>query len=378
MLNKSNTKKVNVWKLGLILPLLAVFLWSFNVKEVVEYTTPPQDEFEPIEYSLVYPEAESETSTASSRSNQSSQIQTTTASNKQMDVQNIRANTGDEVYILITKNTTDDELNIHQKNLKKEHNIDFEFSQITRNTNGELTGIAIKFKDNQGNNGNYHISEDGPISDFYFYLSENGNIGFGSNAMTDRHKAREDRDRERTEIHEERMHQRAAAHERRMADSEVRIIETDKRMAESEERMQRSMERIELSKIRAEDRSRAANNEYYRIERPHRSEAHSRGGSNEVIVIDETDGNEVVYVTRERDNRTRMLITKRTTDAELANFQTKLASSNITFTYKGVKRNSDGEITDIKIKLKNSNGSVSETNIKSDGKAISPIHLNIE
>ena len=37
MLNKSTSKRRNIWKLSIVLPLLAIFLWSFNVKEVIEY-----------------------------------------------------------------------------------------------------------------------------------------------------------------------------------------------------------------------------------------------------------------------------------------------------------------------------------------------------
>ncbi len=37
MLNKSTSKRRNIWKVCIVLPLLALFLWSFNVKEVFEY-----------------------------------------------------------------------------------------------------------------------------------------------------------------------------------------------------------------------------------------------------------------------------------------------------------------------------------------------------
>jgi len=37
MLNKQTSRKYNLWKLGLVLPALALFMYSFNVKEVVEY-----------------------------------------------------------------------------------------------------------------------------------------------------------------------------------------------------------------------------------------------------------------------------------------------------------------------------------------------------
>ncbi len=40
MLNKSNSNKYNQLKLMLVLPALALFMWSFNTEEIIEYTTP--------------------------------------------------------------------------------------------------------------------------------------------------------------------------------------------------------------------------------------------------------------------------------------------------------------------------------------------------
>jgi len=37
MLNKSTSKRRNIWKLSIVLPAIALFLWSFNVKEEVKY-----------------------------------------------------------------------------------------------------------------------------------------------------------------------------------------------------------------------------------------------------------------------------------------------------------------------------------------------------
>lgn len=49
MLNKSTSNNRNAWKLSLVLPLLAVFLWSFNVKDEIIYAeieTPPSNTVE--------------------------------------------------------------------------------------------------------------------------------------------------------------------------------------------------------------------------------------------------------------------------------------------------------------------------------------------
>ncbi|MEM7186673.1 MAG: M56 family metallopeptidase [Bacteroidota bacterium] len=37
MLNKSTSRRRNLWKLSFVVPVLALFLWSFNVKEVIAY-----------------------------------------------------------------------------------------------------------------------------------------------------------------------------------------------------------------------------------------------------------------------------------------------------------------------------------------------------
>lgn len=41
MLNKQTSRKRNLWKLGLVLPALALFMYSFNVKEVIKYREIP-------------------------------------------------------------------------------------------------------------------------------------------------------------------------------------------------------------------------------------------------------------------------------------------------------------------------------------------------
>ena len=43
MLNKQTSSRRNLWKLGLVLPALALFMYSFNVKEVIKYKEVPMD-----------------------------------------------------------------------------------------------------------------------------------------------------------------------------------------------------------------------------------------------------------------------------------------------------------------------------------------------
>jgi len=104
MLNKRNSKKQNVWKLSIILPLLALFLWSFNVKEVQEYreTNPASLTMEPI--------------------------------------------------FILHANSTDEEINAIEEYFKNSHpETLLKIKNRERNTNGEITGFSFetKFSENE-------------------------------------------------------------------------------------------------------------------------------------------------------------------------------------------------------------------------------------
>ena len=64
MLNKRTSKKHHVFKVAAVLPLLAVFLWSFNVRETIAYNEIPSDPvleeipFESISEKAIEPEIE--------------------------------------------------------------------------------------------------------------------------------------------------------------------------------------------------------------------------------------------------------------------------------------------------------------------------------
>ena len=50
-------------------------------------------------------------------------------------------------------------------------------------------------------------------------------------------------------------------------------------------------------------------------------------------------------------------------------------AEGITFSYKGVKRNNNGEIIKIKLRINNNNGSDSQSNYDGDGEAIKTIYV---
>jgi bla regulator protein BlaR1 len=376
MLNKNNSKKRNLWKPAIILPLLALFLWSFNVTEKIEYieTDPVEvSEKEPVLIDVT-PAITSEAPVVSKKSepeksimNQpetdpvTSVIERQAANSIQEDINPEPVN--NEVYILITKNTTKAELELYKKELKEEHNIDFNYSKLKFNSKGEISSIAIEFSDNKGSHGNYHVEEDDAINDFYFFVSEDGRSGFAREGS-------EDRMVERAKAIKERMDKRVEKLEEiKVQRLEKRKEMIDKRRAKTEQLAEKE-KRLVVRQNRLAERSKELEDRSYAI---------AYSNDNEV-------DDEVVYVTSghgqssysSSGSKTNVVVKKSTTDTQLAAIKEKLAAKGITFTYRNVKRNEEGEITAIKLRLKDGEGSESFSNVKSDdNEPISTIRLSI-
>ncbi len=102
MLNKNQSKKWNYWKYYAVLPVLALFVLSFQINTIA------QEKKELREKAAL------------------------TSKNQDPEV------------IKITKSTTDQELKDLTAKLKTDHNINLEISNIKRNKNNELTSIKIR------------------------------------------------------------------------------------------------------------------------------------------------------------------------------------------------------------------------------------------
>lgn len=127
MLNQNQSKKWNLWKYSLVFPALVAFVFLFQIEVVAQ-----EKEAKSIEKKLLK-----------------------------------------EQYteILVTKNTTDEELKKYCKELKQTHDIDLSFFNIKRNQNGEIINIESESKDNT-DNATCKTSEN-PIKPFKFYYDEN-------------------------------------------------------------------------------------------------------------------------------------------------------------------------------------------------------------
>jgi hypothetical protein len=140
MLHKNRSSKRNQLKMAITLPVLALFLMSFNTKEIVSYDSPE-----------LSPEYNSEISF------------------------------GEIQDIIITKNTTDSELDEITKSLK-EKGITLKFKGVKRNSEGLITKISISAK-TEKSSANLSESDDDGINTIKLTIDGNS-ISFGEAHMS--------------------------------------------------------------------------------------------------------------------------------------------------------------------------------------------------
>ncbi len=135
MLNKNQSKKLNSWKYALILPVLVAFVIFFQVKLIAQ-------------------------------EKQSSLPNGSTISSPTQNV----------TEMIWTKNSSDEELKRDIESMKKE-GVNVKYSKLKRNSKGEITGIRVEFKDENGKTGVNHIMSDEPIKPIYLRKTAN-HVGF--------------------------------------------------------------------------------------------------------------------------------------------------------------------------------------------------------
>lgn len=230
MLNQSKSSIKNSWKYLVVLPSLALFLMSFNVKtvEVIKEKPTPAtnldtafypDDRQPKQHNSSEPE-EDPTLTKNSQS-------PTTEKGTLQEV----------IKIKIHKNSSDADLEAAVNTLKK-HGIDMHFNNIMRNADNEITGLQASFEDSNGNSGNYSLIGDEPIKTFYFVKDENS-IGFASEPQSPMERIKKEKEQNARELArskrlEMREKQDAMRHERQ-EDVETRKQAMEKRKADIEE-----------------------------------------------------------------------------------------------------------------------------------------------
>lgn len=131
MLNKNQSKKVNLLKFSFIAPFLVAFVFLFNTKTIAQTKTAV------ITKKVVSPVTEM------------------------------------TVSVTIKSTSTDEELSNGYGTMFKDLGIDLKFKAIKRNNAGEITSIKASYNTNEGKSGKYHVKTNTPIKSFAFYAELN-------------------------------------------------------------------------------------------------------------------------------------------------------------------------------------------------------------
>ena len=192
MLHKSKSKKINLFKYVLIIPILAIFLMSFNTKTVyVEKALPvTENEFT----SNSFAEETLITNDNIEEKEETAKIDIPATKDKNKKVVALNTNTqkksvkviGDVEVVIITKNFTDTDFEKVTNDLKKE-GITAKFKGIKRNDKGEITAIKINVSSKKSN-ANYNISSDEAIKPIKISFDEDANsISIGNGKSKEKH-----------------------------------------------------------------------------------------------------------------------------------------------------------------------------------------------
>lgn len=128
MLHKSKSNKMKAFKYALVLPLLAMIIFSFNT-EIVAQTKNPKPEIIKIGQNVL--------------------------------------------KYVITKDTKDKQLDAIKEKIL-EHEVSIEFKKLKRNDRKEITGIRIEYDSKKGS-GEFYVNSDDPIKDIAISLNVNEN-----------------------------------------------------------------------------------------------------------------------------------------------------------------------------------------------------------
>ncbi len=132
MLQKNPSRKSNQLKYALLIPVLAIFLFTFNTKTIA------QEKEDKIHINVV------------------------------------------KVELTVDKNTTDETLDSEVKTFNDEFGVKLSFKGVKRNSDGEITGIKITAKSKSGST-SYDTSGDEPIKPIQIsYDSDNNNLNISS------------------------------------------------------------------------------------------------------------------------------------------------------------------------------------------------------
>ncbi|MGS2764025.1 M56 family metallopeptidase [Sinomicrobium sp. M5D2P9] len=134
MLHTRNSNQKQLWKYGIVIPVLTLFLFVVNTREVA---------------------AQGE------------------ENGKELNID-----------VSIDKDVTDNYLEAKSKALKSSHGIELEFKRIKRNALGEIIAISSIFKKG-ASTGSWAVSGDKPIKPFHFFMDGSDEFGYATIEKTE-------------------------------------------------------------------------------------------------------------------------------------------------------------------------------------------------
>ena len=179
MLQKS--KKINQFKYALVIPLLAIFLMSFNTKEMYVEKHEPVNDILPNTILDVLESREfeiNEKPIVKTNSNKKANLQIPPVNNYKSNLDADK----ELVEYIITKTTSDTDLDKLTEKVKNK-DITLKFKGAKRNANDEIIAIKIDAY-SKDSNANYQISSDEGIAPIRISFGKNGkNISIGNGIM---------------------------------------------------------------------------------------------------------------------------------------------------------------------------------------------------
>ncbi len=134
MLNKNQSKKRNSWKYLFVLPLLVAFVFLFQIKVIAQEKVSAKND------------------------------------------------TTNATFMTWDKNTSDEEIS-KDINTLKEQGVTITYSNLKRNSNNEIIGIKVEFKDTKGHFGIIEFNGEKAIQPIRFFKTDD-EIGFGEPKKT--------------------------------------------------------------------------------------------------------------------------------------------------------------------------------------------------
>ncbi|WP_282135543.1 M56 family metallopeptidase [Seonamhaeicola maritimus] len=165
MLHKSKSKKSNLLKYALVIPILVIFLMSFNTKEIfVDAEVVPEEN-----YLLDAYESDENLFIENPVVEEGNQEKPVASAKKDIEI------------FLINKDFSDEGFDKLTDKLKKK-GITAKFKGIKRNSSGEITAIKINIS-SKHSNANYSINGDEPIKPIKISFEDNGkSISIGNSS----------------------------------------------------------------------------------------------------------------------------------------------------------------------------------------------------